>query len=554
MRKDPSMAAKFAAQIDYGDPYVQPLILAALRSQIPAAAYKLIQSEDEAFQDHDSQTDLNPPNKTTDTPQESNSNPLPLLQILPYESLSFPRLFDHHNHTQQTHTLLNSYTIRKALIRKHYLSNTVAHHVAKNPSSALRSNVPLSLHFELDYAEFLDEALVEAFELREAFARNEGKSEASGREWWILKPGMSDGGQGIRLFSTEEDLRDIFEGWEGEETDDEVGEDEGDETDVVDATHSKVNGHADPDDERETTTPKGFSDAINASHLRHFLVQPYIHPPLLIPEAPYHSRKFHIRTYVVATGALKVYVYGPKLALFASESYQPPWQTSSSEIDTSGTGETSDNADGEGEREEEMLRRMRNTHLTNTCMQSKSDQQRSGSKNVLLLSDLPLPPATHSAIIEQINNTVSELFRAAAAQPTNFQPSPHCFEIFGIDFLVSHGDDNNSTNDPSQGVSGKIQTEQTFEYSGRGPSPHVHLLEVNAYPDFSQTGSDLLQDVVGGLWENIMREVVRPHFGVELDKNDHAISKDEPVNKHFTARDERQGRLTSVLDLNLGFR
>ncbi|KAI9669700.1 MAG: hypothetical protein M1831_007396 [Alyxoria varia] len=544
------MTAKFAAQIDYGDPYVQPLILAALRSQIPASSYKLIQNEHEAFKIPTSQTDPSSPNKNAD----AHKTPLPLLQILPYESLSFPRLFNHHHHNQQNHTLLNSYTIRKALIRKHYLSNTVAHHVAKNPYSALSSHVPLSLHFELDYAEFLDEALVEAFELREAFARNEGRSEAREREWWILKPGMSDGGMGIRLFSTERELREVFEGWEEEkETDDEDDEND-DDVDAVGAAHSSVNGHASLDDDEENEKATGFRDAINASHLRHFLVQPYIHPPLQISEPPYCNRKFHIRTYVVAAGALNVYVYGRKLALFASEPYRPPWETSSSESDTKRAADASDSAANGIDGDEEILRRMRNIHLTNTCMQTKSNPQQLGSKNVFLLSDLPLPPSTHSAISAQINNAISELFRAAVAQPTNFQPSPNCLEVFGVDFLVSEDNSSSSTNDTTQGSYYKVQTEPPLETSSQAPTPHVHLLEVNAFPDFAQTGKDLRQDVVGGLWEDIMREVVRPHFVVECDQSDHANWKDKVCNEHGKAPVERQARLTSVLNLNLGFR
>lgn len=61
-----------------------------------------------------------------------------------------------------------------------------------------------------------------------------------------------------------------------------------------------------------------------------------------------------------------------------------------------------------------------------------------------------------------------ELFRAFHGEPTVFAPMPHCFELFGVDFLVDEG-------------------------------CHVHLLEVNPGPDFKQTGGRLkkvIQDLI----------------------------------------------------------
>jgi hypothetical protein len=176
---------------------------------------------------------------------------------------------------------------RKALIRKHHLALTVRHYVAKHPNSVLASSFPETCDFELDFAEFLDEALVEAYEVRQSLTENEER-EPNERAWWILKPGMSDRGQGIRLFSTTEELTEIFESFEGDSDADE--EDEGD-TSVV------------------------------TSQLRHFVAQKYVHPPLLVG-----NRKFHIRAYVLAVGGLKVYVYRRMLALFAAQEYSPPWE------------------------------------------------------------------------------------------------------------------------------------------------------------------------------------------------------------------------------------
>ncbi len=173
------------------------------------------------------------------------------MQITPYESIDWDYA-DSHSST----ALINSYMIRKALIRKHFLSLTVDTWVAKHPDSVLRTHVKRSEHFEVDYAEFLDDALVEAFDLRASLERNEaldeedagdgndqigdGSGEKGGqgrmgdstaheatrtREWWILKPSMSDRGQGIRLFSTMEELQAIFDGWEEDEPESDDGQD-----------------------------------------------------------------------------------------------------------------------------------------------------------------------------------------------------------------------------------------------------------------------------------------------------------------------------------------
>ena len=139
----------FNALIDYGDTYVQPLILSALSELLPKDSYTLISP------------DSVPTNSTS-----------PTLHIQQYEELPFETLLD-----QPATTLANAYIIRKALIRKHYLSATAHAWSTKNPSSALSRHITPTVNFEVDYAEFLDDALLECFELHEMFARNEDKEE-----------------------------------------------------------------------------------------------------------------------------------------------------------------------------------------------------------------------------------------------------------------------------------------------------------------------------------------------------------------------------------------
>ncbi len=139
----------FYAIID-ADPYVLPLIHSALSANFPSHFYEILASVKQLPSDV--------------------SN---LLQIAPYESLDFAHLLKH-----PTTTLANSYIIRKALIRKHYLHNTITSWWSKHPNdTSLKGHVPLTVGFEVDYAEFLDEALVDCWELKESWEKNDE------REW-----------------------------------------------------------------------------------------------------------------------------------------------------------------------------------------------------------------------------------------------------------------------------------------------------------------------------------------------------------------------------------
>jgi hypothetical protein len=409
--------------VDCDDPYVQELVEKALQSRM-GSRYRPLSS-------------------ISDLPLRS----APVFQYREYERLDFE-----HAMMNPTTSLTNAYIIRKALIRKHYLTNTVANWVTKHPDSVLVKHVKASVDFELDYAEFLDDALLEAYELRESLEKNESRPESE-KEWWILKPGMSDRGQGIRLFNSEDQLREIFEEWEVDTDDEDEGENEDDEEQDNDDTDNAKTG-------------------VVTSQLRHFIAQPYIDPPLLLPSL--NNRKFHIRTYVLATGALKVYVFKEMLALFASKPYVSP--TSSSE---------------ESNIDDPVADLTR--HLTNTCFQDKSVPE---SETVRRFWNLPSDPVSNSKlsptwkedIYEQICSITGELFTAAArGMMIHFQTVPNAFEVFGVDFLVDE-------------------------------SGSVWLLEVNAFPDFGQTGEELRDVVVGGLFGGVVDVAVDGFFGGDGEK------------------------------------
>jgi len=289
---------------------------------------------------------------------------------------------------------------------------------------------------------------------------------------------MSDGGQGIRLFSSEEALRNIFEEWEAEQPD-------SDDDDDADSNVLDSNPNIQRNDNEK--------DYILISQLRHFIAQPYIHPPLLLPSSGHH--KFHIRTYVLAAGSLRVYVYKEMLALFAANPYTPPCQPNNNSDDTIDL----------------------TAHLTNTCLQTETGSRKNTVRRFGALDDdLPSAAQTqnHSqnnwkhSVHAQICAITAEVFEAAArGMMVHFQTLLNAFEIFGVDFLVD--------------ATGK-----------------AWLLEVNAFPDFKQTGEEF-KGVVGGLFESVVDVAVRPFFGVG-----------------GKGRRERSGSggLEMVLDLDLGRR
>lgn len=365
-------------------------------------------------------------NNTKDlTPEELAHSKI--FQYAEYEDLDFDRL------NSDPKYLACSFVYRKGLIRKHYLANTIALYTAKNPDSILKRAFPESFNIEVDYAEFLDDSLDEAYELRQELEENATK-DMDQRNTWILKPSMSDRGQGIRLFQTIPGLQKIFDDFEGSD----------DEEEVEEENHN-----------------------IMTSQLRHFIVQQYIGDALLLPH--YKNRKFHIRTYVLCVGALKVYVYNNMLALFALSPYVDPKSTK---------------IDDEGDAEEiPML-----GHLTNTCLQG---EQKDATSVTLFSQLVGLSDSEKSKILAELCTVTGELFKAAVSGGSiNFQPLPNAFEIYGLDFLVTkdHG---------------------------------VKLLEVNAYPDFKQTGDELV-DVITQLFDQTVETAVKPFF----DQSAHGQGKD----------------------------
>lgn len=410
----------------------------------------------------------------------------------------------------------SSYVIRKALIRKHYLANALNSYAVKLPSGPtadrFRTCTPKTWHLEIQFADELDELLMDdLYDLAELLDLNQSALDEARPEdvrWFILKPGMADRGNGIRIFSTLEQLQTIFEEFEPE-SDDEEEEDQ-DEQDQAQGTDAEESDRLD----QHQAGYAGKDTSVMASQLRHFVIQEYIRFPLLVDPVssvesdtlastaaqklsigdgkPSNARKFHLRAYVLCVAGLAVYLHDDMLALFAPLAYREPTEST--------------------------VRDLR-CHLTNTCLQEDGslavgNDARPKEENVFLWSDLAgscfrdpgckpadkptkLTPETIEDVRRKAANVIGASFEAAAkAGSIHWQMWPNAFEVFGVDLLVGY--------DEAGGAEDRSDRELK-----------VWLLEVNAQPDFAQTGARL-SAVIDRLFERVCEiAVLRYH----ADKN-----------------------------------
>lgn len=148
-------------------------------------------------------------------------NTQPLLQWCTYDAM------DHELTLKNPSNVLSSaYTIRKALIRKHFLHRCILAYTTKCKSSILHRSVPQTWDIDISFADELDDMWADdLWDLSELLE--------PGEKWFILKPGMADRGMGIRLFNSKQALQQIFGDFDESSETDSDSEGVGGDTGVV---------------------------------------------------------------------------------------------------------------------------------------------------------------------------------------------------------------------------------------------------------------------------------------------------------------------------------
>ncbi|KAM7183771.1 TTL domain containing protein [Naviculisporaceae sp. PSN 640] len=350
--------------------------------------------------------------------------------------------------TRVPKALMNAYPNSDALARKDNLAAVIDRWSTKRPDSILRNHTFDTVRLDLDYAEYVDEALMAADDLTllASLEENEDKP-PSEREWWILKPALVDCGTGIRLFSTIEELAGNLELAEYEVDSDEdsdsdddcredsdyyVSDEEGEEdssssrgapsttfspsaspttsvaTSATPVSHFSLSKQRKEKKEKKPTYTFVENGRIPSAQMRAFVAQRY-----LANTSTIDSRKWHCRAYVLCVGRLKVYVYREMLALLAGESYAPPWENPSLKAS-----------------------------LTNTALQDDSTVEAKRSMRDFWngLDCEEFDQAWKENLFGQICEITGELFKGAVnTMSDRFVTLEKCFELFALDFLIDKG-------------------------------------------------------------------------------------------------------------------
>ena len=346
------------------------------------------------------------------SPHGSPAPPVPL-QLCEYEALDWDAVMSRR-------VVTNNFMLRKGLCRKANFARVVQRHMARCaggcplagsvPPTAVIDTMPV-FHGRpvwLDLRAALADALCEAAELMEAGGAGPDASAPA----FVLKPSLGNKGAEIHFVRTLEEVEAVVCEWR------DVGQ---------------------------------------------WVLQRYVARPLLLGG----GRKFHIRLYVLADGALDVWVFSEALVLLAAQPWAP--------LGAPGGGD------------------VRFAHLTNTCVGAEApgfDE----SACVFALSELPgllqAAGAVNSSeeaaarlqrLSADMRDCVRHTFTALeGGEMAGFAPLPNAWELYGLDFLVDE-------------------------------DWRVHLLEANPTPDIAQTRSRL-DAIVGDLLEGVARIAIDGRF------------------------------------------
>ncbi|WWC73807.1 uncharacterized protein I206_107779 [Kwoniella pini CBS 10737] len=511
------------AFVSFPSPYTQSLLIQALISCIPSLKLSLI-----------------PP---------SEGDP-PALQWADYDLLSFDK-----PHSNPSKYLISSYIYRKALIRKHQLNSTIQAYLAKCDHRKIKSvlaegGIPKGWNVELQFLDELDELLMDdLYELNDGMRKNEDLP-VEDRSWYILKPGFADRAQGIRMFSTETELRAIFEEFEPPSSDEEEyesddskegneqyleneNEDQPKDVDsMIDMLAKKAvemgfDGEnedsrdfegVNDDDEDDKQEEDEDGTGVMTSQLRHFVIQEYMPNPVLFdiaqqsntPSPFLEGYKFHLRAYVLLTSAYTVHLSKTMLALFSGSPYAPP-RSSDGELD---------------------LR----PHLTNTCLQTDSFGAPAPPEELVKLfwelEGLNALSSTKDGkyenrgkitkewlneVFQKSGEVINETIKAGAECGSfGLQFMPNAFEIFGVDLILSFPPSSSSSFEPNSNC---LKNELLI-------IPKITLLEFNASPDFHQSGLRLKKDLLE-MFKGVIKISIIPFFDLTIEDVEKDLIEDK---------------------------
>lgn len=133
-----------------------------------------------------------------------------------------------------------------------------------------------------------------------------------------------------------------------------------------------------------------------------------------IPSKDLKGRKFHLRAYCVAQGALKVYLFPRILALFSSTPYSPPSEKDEGSETLSAHLTNTALQDSHGEENVRLLQELVGCRLV-SCVNSNDKE---GEETL----DSPILTQNHvDEIIDQVSLTIGEVFEAGLNSGVHFQ-------------------------------------------------------------------------------------------------------------------------------------